>query len=126
MKPFLLLMLTVCALTACSVASTPDGSSGVYGQVTIGPICPVVQVGKECPDKPYQATLSILTTAGDKVASIVTDVEGKFRVSLLPGNYILRPETPPNQPLPYAQEQPFTVTADQFTEIPVTYDSGIR
>lgn len=126
MKRFLFLLLTVCALTACSITPTPDSTSGVYGRVTIGPVCPVVQVGKDCPDKPYQATLSILTASGDKVTRIVTDADGNFRANLAPGSYILRPETPQNQPLPHAQEQQFTVTAGKFTEIPVTYDSGIR
>jgi hypothetical protein len=126
MKPILVLLLTVFVLTACSITPTPDYSSGVYGQVTLGPVCPVVQVGKDCPDKPYQATLSILTAAGNKVTTIVTAADGNFRVNLAPGNYLLRPETPQNQPLPRAEEQPFTVTAGQFTEISVTYDSGIR
>ena len=126
MRRFLSVLLTLIVLAACSTTPTPDGTSGVFGQVTLGPLCPVVQVGESCPDQPYQATLSILTASGDKVARITTDAEGKFRVSLLPGEYILRPETPADQPLPFAKEQQFTVAAGQFTELAVTYDSGIR
>jgi hypothetical protein len=126
MKPILILLLMVYVLSACSITPTPDGSSGIYGRVTIGPICPVVRIGEACPDRPYQATLIILTVSGDKVARIVADADGNFRVSLLPGNYILQPETPQNQPLPSAQEQTFTVVTGRFTELNVTYDSGIR
>jgi hypothetical protein len=126
MKRLLFLLLTICVLTACSITPILDNSSGIYGRVTIGPVCPVVRVGEACPDKPYQATLIILTASGDKVARIVTDADGNFRVSLAPGDYILRPETPPNQPLPIAQEQQFTVAKGQFAELRVTYDSGIR
>jgi hypothetical protein len=126
MKRLLSVLLMIATLKACSTAPTPDGTSGVFGRVTLGPVCPVVQVGESCPDQPYQATLSILAASGDKVARIVTDADGNFRISLVPGDYILQPETPENQPLPIAQEQQFTVTAGQFTELLVTYDSGIR
>jgi hypothetical protein len=126
MKLFLYLMLTVCILTACSVTPTPDGSSGVYGRVTIGPMCPVVRADEPCPDKPYQAKLVLLTASGERVTTISTDTDGRFRVSLSPGDYILRPETPQNQPLPMAQDQQFSVVAGRFTELNVSYDSGIR
>lgn len=126
MKPFLLLLLTICILTACSITPTPDGSSGVYGRVTIGPMCPVMRAEDPCPDKPYQSTLVISTPSGKKVTSINTDADGHFRVNLLPGEYTLKPQTPQNQPLPIAQEQTFTVVTGQFTELNVLYDSGIR
>jgi hypothetical protein len=89
-------------------------------------MCPVVRAGEDCPDKPYQSALIILTTSGKKVTSINTDVDGNFRVSLFPGEYVLKPQTPPNQPLPIAREQPFTVVAGRFIELNVIYDSGIR
>ena len=118
--------MIVWGFAACSILPTPDGSSGVFGHVTIGPVCPVVQVGEACPDKPYQATLIISTASGKKVTRIVTGEDGNFRVGLLPGDYLLQPQTPQNQPLPIGQEQAFAVTAGQFTELNVTYDSGIR
>ena len=52
--------------------------------------------------------------------------DGSFRISLAPGEYILKPETPQNLPLPIAQEQQFTVWTGQFIELQVAYDSGIR
>jgi hypothetical protein len=70
--------------------------------------------------------LSVLTASGDLVTRFITDTDGKFKVSLAPGEYILRPVSPENMPLPTAQEQPFTVFSDKFTELIVTYDSGIR
>jgi hypothetical protein len=136
MKRLLLVLLIIGALAACSSLPTsdtptpdmptPDSSSGVFGQVTIGPMCPVVRIGKPCPDQPYQATLDVLTASGDPVTRITTDAECNFRVSLVPGGYILRPESPGKRPLPTAQEQQFTVVAGQFTELLVTFDSGIR
>ena len=101
-------------------------NTGIEGQVTIGPMCPVVRQGQECPDQPYQATLTVLTSAGRKVTQFTTDTEGKFQVPLAPGDYILHPEPPQNQPMPVAAEQTFTVVEGQFTQIRVIYDSGIR
>lgn len=122
-RAFVVLLLIF--LSACS--SQIPANTGIEGQVLIGPICPVVQEGKECPDKPYQAILTILDSSGThKVARFQTDTEGHFRLPLTPGNYILHPETPDNMALPIAPEQNFTVTDGQFTQISVVYDSGIR
>jgi hypothetical protein len=96
------------------------------GQVVIGPTCPVEMPGLDCADKPYQATLTVLTPSGDKITRFTTDEEGQFRVNLAPGQYILHPESPDDMGLPYGIEQTFTVEEGQFTELLVTYDSGIR
>jgi hypothetical protein len=119
---FILLFLF---LTTCSPQI--PANTGIEGKVLIGPMCPVVQQGKECPDKPYQATLTVLDSNGiHKVARFQSDVEGQFRLPLAPGTYLLRPETPKNMPVPTAPEQNFTVTEGRFTQISVSYDSGIR
>ena len=110
-------------LAACS--TTPKTmDSGLEGQVFIGPMCPVVQVGQECPDQPYQAVLTVNSLEGERIVQIQTDEEGRFRIPLEPGDYILHPESSNN--LPFAMEQTFTVEAGKFTEIIVNYDSGIR
>ncbi len=123
----ILLSLLVLLPTACAplTAPAPTGS-GIEGQVFIGPTCPVVQAGQECPDQPYQAVLTVNSLDGRKVTEFQTDGEGRFRISLAPGEYILHPESPEGMPLPFAAEQTFTVLPGQFTHITVTYDSGIR
>ena len=92
----------------------------------IGPMCPVVQEGVECPDQPYQAVLTVLSLNGREVKHFETDEEGRFRVALPPGEYILHPETPKDMPLPFAGEQPFSVSTGEYTILKITYDSGIR
>ena len=59
----------------------------------IGPVCPVEQQGETCPDRPYQATLTVNNPKGEKIVQIETDEEGKFKIPLKPGNYILVPES---------------------------------
>ena len=128
-----LLLLTGCTPTAGSAYpnngtvpayANPPAESGIEGQVLIGPACPVVQEGVDCADKPYQATLSINNPQGELVIQVQTDADGRFRIPLPSGQYILHPESTGRYPS--AADQNFTVTAGQFTQITVTYDSGIR
>jgi hypothetical protein len=117
--PVLILLLAAC------LPSPAPADSGVEGQVTVGPMCPVMEIGNPCPDQPYQATLTILTTTSrHKVLRFQTDQNGFFRVALAPGAYILQPESP--NVMPYASEMAFTVQAHEFTRLEVVYDSGIR
>ncbi len=120
------MLLTACIPTFISIMPTvAPTDSGIYGQVTIGPTCPVQQVNNPCPDKPYQATLTILTTTTkSKVLQFTTDENGNFRVALAPGEYILHPESPGF--LPRGRDQNFTVPLHEFVQLNVSYDSGIR
>lgn len=116
-------LLFVLLLAAC--LQTPQAlDSGIEGTVMIGPICPVMQENVPCPDKPYQAELSVLTTSGKEVTRFQTDENGRFRVNLAPGDYVLHPESPNG--LPYAEEMPFIVNEHEFTRLKISYDSGIR
>ena len=116
-----LIGLLILVLSACSIEPT---DSGIEGQALIGSMCPVVQEGQECPDQPYQATLTVNSLNGRKIIQFQTDEEGLFKVPLAPGEYILHPESP--NVMPFASEQTFFVEAGKFTQIIVNYDSGIR
>jgi len=123
MKIQFLFGLLILFLATCSINPTPR-DSGIEGQVLIGPMCPVVQEGQECPDQPYQATLTVNSLSGGKIAQVQTDEQGRFKIPLAPGQYILHPEAP--NMMPYASEQTFVVEAGKYTQIIVNYDSGIR
>ena len=127
MKKKILLNALVLLMSACSPIATPiPTDSGITGQVLIGPMCPVMIEGQDCPDQPYQATISVNSLEGQKIVQFTTDEQGNFNVPLAPGEYILHPETPENAPLPIAEEQQVTVRPGEFTRIIVYYDSGIR
>ena len=119
-----ILLLSMLVLSACSSVQPTPTDSGVEGQVFIGPMCPVVQEGQECPDQPYQATLTVNSLTGERIVQFQTEKNGTFRIPLAPGEYVLHPESP--NVMPFAQEQPFTVEAGKFTQVIVNYDSGIR
>jgi hypothetical protein len=120
----LLIGVLILALATCSIYSPTPRGSGIQGQVLLGPMCPVVQQGQACPDQPYQATLTVNSLNGVQIAQFQSDEQGQFQVSLVPGEYILHPESPGG--LPFAGDQSFMVETGQYTQITVHYDSGIR
>ena len=123
-KIALVLLLLLILLSACSTLTPSPTVSGVEGQVFIGPVCPVVQPGQDCADKPYQAYLVVNKSNGREIVKVQTDEQGRFKIPLDPGEYILQPESP--NVMPTAGEQTFTVEAGKFTQVNITYDSGIR
>lgn len=118
-----LLVLTI-ALTACSQA-VPAGQ-GIRGQVLLGPNCPVVQQGEECPDTPYQTELAVTSLDGLRVIQqFSSDEDGRFEVSLPIGVYAIRSVEPGG--LPYCTtNEPVTVSEGAMTETTVLCDTGIR
>ena len=120
----LLIGVLILVLATCSIYSPTPRGSGIEGQVLLGPVCPVVQQGQECPDQPYQATLTVNSPNGVQIAQFQTDEQGRFRVQLVPGEYILHPESPNGSP--FAGDQSFVVETGSYTQITIHYDSGIR
>ena len=114
----------ILVLATCSIYNPTPRGSGIEGQVLIGPMCPVVQQEQGCPDQPYQATLTVNSPSGLQIVQVQTDVQGHFRVPLVPGNYILHPESPDG--VAFAGDQAFVVEAGRYTQLTVNYDSGIR
>ena len=124
MKIQFVIGILIILLATCSIQEAAPADSGVEGQVLIGPMCPVVQMGQPCPDQPYQATLTINNRDGTKLTQVQADPHGHFKIVLKPGEYILHPESP--NVMPFAVEQSFLVQAGRFTQLTVSYDSGIR
>ena len=81
----LILLLATCSAEPAST------TNGVEGQVFIGPVCPVVQEGQECPDQPYQATLVVNNSNGREIVKVQTDAQGasRFRSSQVNTSCIL-------------------------------------
>ncbi len=107
------------------VACDPFATSGVAGLVLIGPMCPVVTLDDPCPDRPFAATIVIQDAWGQEVCTAWSGEDGRFRAGLAPGDYLLVPLNG-EAGLPYASPLPVTVAPDFYTEVTVSYDSGIR
>lgn len=112
-------------LAACA-RPTPVPDSGVAGRVWVGPTCPVVQEGAECPDQPLEADLEVAGSSGRIVARVRSASDGSYRIPLAPGTYVLTPLTPGDAGLPSAPPLPIEVTAGAWLALDVHYDSGIR
>jgi len=132
-KPIVALLLVAAAaalLFACKGAEeeTPALTSGIEGQVLIGPMCPVVQQDTPCPDVPYAADVEVWNAdRTELVATFETNKQdGLFRVPLPPGDYYIDPQPPDSGGPPTPIPQTVTVPADRFVQITVQYDSGIR
>ena len=63
---------------------------------------------------------------GRRVNQFTSGPDGRFSVALAPGNYRLVPLSPQGAILPRAEPLEVTVPPNQFVEVTIQYDSGIR
>ncbi len=131
MKPaitiFVFLAVAAGLWLACGGNEAAAPTSGIEGQVLLGPVCPVLREGEPCPDQPYQATIVVWNAERtQKLDRFITDEEGRFRVALAPGDYHIDPQPPDSGGPPTGIPQTVTVPQDRFAQITIEYDSGIR
>ncbi|HJQ70550.1 MAG TPA: carboxypeptidase-like regulatory domain-containing protein [Blastocatellia bacterium] len=105
---------------------TSRAESGIEGQSVITPTSPVLRANLPKPDPaPFAAELVVVTAAeGREVARLKTGSDGRFRVALPPGQYIVKAVTQGRWPR--AGDQEVTVTAGKFTTVTFMFDSGMR
>ncbi len=122
------LAASVLVVTACgTVAATPSPStaaSGIRGTILLGPTCPVQQPGASPCLTPYAATIVVTDSDDRPVARTTAGPDGRFQVSLPPGEYVVLPQ--PGNPFPQAQPLDVTVVPGQFADVQINYDTGIR
>ncbi len=112
-------------LTAQAIAARDAvrSDSGIAGEVDIRPVRPHVTFG--VPNtQPYQAKVEVLDANGRAITTFESDPNGSFRIVLPPGKYTLRPQSPGLYPR--ASQQTVVVGPQRFTQVHITYDSGIR
>ncbi|MDD5527604.1 MAG: hypothetical protein PHO56_01340 [Patescibacteria group bacterium] len=105
----------------------PIGKSGITGVSLIGPVCPVERIPPDpaCAPRPYPALVIVKSADGTKeITRFNTDQNGKFKIGLPPGNYLLEPQG--NNVYPRGIAQTVLVKAGVFTSVNVNFDSGIR
>ncbi len=124
---FLIILFPLEAINARDNLTPPIYSyeSGIYGEITIGPITPVCRIDVPC-DRPYQATVKVETQDESQVITQFTsNKNGKFRMKLQPGTYVLLPIT--ETPLyPRGYKQTVEVKPHNFTRVTIYFDTGIR
>ena len=112
----------------CAGAFIPaDLDSGISGVVLAGPTCPVQTPNDPaCDDQPYAATVVVMTADGRfTVTRFTAGSDGRFRVPLFPGTYLLDPLSGTSG-FPVSSPQTVTVRPGAFTDLMISYDTGIR
>jgi hypothetical protein len=106
----------------------PIASAGfVAGHVTIGPFCPVEQVGHPCtvPPEAYTSREAVVyasdqTTVKERVH---LDTQGNYKIAIGPGNYFVQIVPAGIGP---GEKKAFTVVSYKTTTVDFDIDTGIR
>lgn len=131
--PLLGLLLAIHLVVGCGSGDTSTGptggvtSSGVQGQVTRGPLSPVVQNGVTNSAPLANAVITVRGLDGQEVGRASSDGSGNYRIGVSPGNYQVVGLAPNGNQFP-APPAPLnvTVTANQFSTVNLEFDTGIR
>lgn len=107
---------------------TTQGESGIEGQALISPTRPgPIRLGQGPSTQPFKTTLVVSTaTEGREVARLETGSDGRFRVSLPPGEYKIGPPPGNERRLPRGSEEWVKVLPGQFAQVTIHFDSGMR
>lgn len=113
-------------LSACGASElfVPDAAQGIEGVALRGPMCPVQSQNDPCPDQPHQAWVTVRLASGAFVTRFQTAEDGTFQVGLRAGRYTLDPES--GHPFPIASQQSVEVLEGRFTDVLLSFDTGIR
>jgi hypothetical protein len=114
-----------------SAASDRHGQqvTGIRGTMLMGPVCPGPQKyipDPKCADRPYHGGLAVISAASeDEVATVTPNQEGKFRIAVPPGKYLI--EWIDAQPSGRKfQSSVIEVTANHMTDVHLRFDTGMR
>jgi hypothetical protein len=102
--------------------------TGIRGNVTLGPTCPVEMPGQPPCVEPLEASLRIECPDGADIRTIRSAADGTFEIRLPPGDFVIVPlPVQPGSPFPSAPAPvSIAVPADGFVEVQIAYDTGIR
>lgn len=130
MRPLLVVLVPVLlALPGCVLPGDAAGTSGIHGQVLIGPTCPVERNPPDpnCEDQPYKGALAVVTADDDKVVKeFESEENGTFRVPVPPGDYRIRQADSSKMYPTCSTNETIAVSPGHYTWTFVHCDSGIR
>ena len=111
----------------------PISLSGIKGQITIGPTCPVLRADADgniesgCKDRPYSTEIIVKTEDGlREVARTTSGKDGLYYIELAPGVYIVTAGPQDGFLFPSQVSQTITVVESTTTQVSFSLDSGIR
>ncbi len=116
-------MFAIFAMTAAAETAAP-AASGIEGTVVVSPSRPGPITKDEPQVAPVPDTRFVVKAGDATVATFTTDGEGRFRVALPPGRYVIMREGAAPRVGRWRFEA--EVTAGQVTTVNWTADSGMR
>lgn len=119
----------ICTATFSSIINGqcivfPETATGLSGVVLRGPITPVCTDTVSC-DAPFSAGFQ-LKKDDITVAAFRSDALGCFAVQVPSGNYVVVPDADTPVLFPESQTRAVTVGAEGWTQVELTFDTGIR
>lgn len=124
----LALALLLVILAACSTRPADRPTGSLSGRATAGPVCPVEQVPPDpaCAPRPVAGAIIVVRDPqGREVARATTDADGRYRLTLPAGEYVVEPQAIAAYPGP-AESKPVTIAPGGSVTADVGYDTGIR
>lgn len=126
-EAFLLVGLNLVLLSCGLILDNDDSNkSGIEGTVLRGPTCPVVRENDPCPDQPFAAPFNVFDDKGKNITTFQSDEQGHFRLALAPGEYAIVPDESAPILFPKNQRKTVVVQPNQFTDVTLLFDTGIR
>lgn len=113
-------------LVAVLLVSCDEPSSGITGVTVVDGGCLVLPVEEDCPDRPLPADIVVADAEGEVAGRTASDRTGEFELALPPGTYQIRASNVEGTPLPSAEQVPVTVRQDEYTQVTIRFDSGVR
>lgn len=95
--------------------------SGIAGKVIITPICSFTAPATSCVARPYAGPIKIYTAARDRVYRTFADDQGAFRLRLLPGQYVVEPDSPN---FPIGTTQTFSVISSVVRQMEFNFQTA--
>ena len=101
------------------------GESGIEGRTMVDGGCPVEYEASPCPAKPISAEITA-SAGGRVIARVTSDADGRFRISLPPGSYVVHAINLSGGLYPRSAPVNVTVRSGRYTAVAVSFDSGIQ
>jgi hypothetical protein len=123
-----IMILTVVMVLNCGCIQAGSVTGTLAGNVSIGPLCPVepCTISHDRLVAAYESRpITISTTGGTVVSTVIADPDTGYLVVLKPGTYVV---DIPHQGVGGSQELPQTVTiqSGETVRLDISIDTGIR
>ncbi len=115
---------------ALAITKSNKNNGIVIGQIFLGPTCPVMRIPPDpaCAPKPYRSHISItIAGTGRLYKTIPTTNAGIFKLSMVPGTYLLEVnKVASGSPYPRCTKVKFVIASKKTIKLIVNCDTGIR